>query len=170
MSAREHPAAAVKRQQERDATLLLPAIQHLTERQHQLFFFFQTVVARYKPEGFTRLVDNDVAEAAGALAATLETSARGVIYEHTAPSLPAQRLVADFKALLDQIRQHGGRVHERETAMVLRAIENGVRAVQATGEGDQAYLALINRLLQSSRGASAPEEAPPKPTSSLILP
>jgi hypothetical protein len=37
----------------------------LTERQHQLFFLFQSLIARHTPEGFSRLVDDDVAEAAG---------------------------------------------------------------------------------------------------------
>src|SRR5919106_5282190 len=63
-SAREHPAAVVRRQQERAVASLLPTIQHLTERQQQLFFLFQTVIARHKPEGFARVVDEDVAEAA----------------------------------------------------------------------------------------------------------
>src|SRR5918999_1003181 len=81
-TAREHPAAVVRKQQERDVAVLLPTIQHLTERQYQLFFLFQTVIARHKPEGFARVVDEDVAEAAAAMAATLETAARGVIYDH----------------------------------------------------------------------------------------
>src|SRR4051812_42259083 len=79
-SAREHPAAAVKRQQEHDVAILLPTIQALTERQYQLFFLFQSAIGRHTPEGFARLIDDDVAEAAGAAAATLETAARGVIY------------------------------------------------------------------------------------------
>src|SRR5687768_753790 len=98
-SAREHPAAVVRRQQERDVAVLLPTIQHLTERQYQLFFLLQTVIARHKPEGFARLVDDDVAEAAGALAATLETASRGLIYEHTTQSVVAHRLVAEMKTL-----------------------------------------------------------------------
>src|SRR5687767_11106063 len=72
MSAREHPAAVVKRQQERDAAAVVPTIRNLTERQLQLFFLFHDTIARYKPEGFP-LYDDDVVEAAGALAATLET-------------------------------------------------------------------------------------------------
>jgi hypothetical protein len=83
----------VRRQQERDVAVLLPTIKHLTERQYQLFFLFQTLVARYVPEGLARLVDDDIADATGALAATLETAARGVIYEHPPQSLVAQRLV-----------------------------------------------------------------------------
>src|SRR6266566_7931645 len=69
-SAREHPAAVVKRQQEHDVAILLPTIQGLTERQYQLFFLFQSLISRHTPEGFTRLVDDDVADAAAAVAAT----------------------------------------------------------------------------------------------------
>src|SRR5918992_1553217 len=72
-SAREHPAAVVKRRQERDVAHLLPTIRHLTERQYQLFFLFHTMIARFTPQGFSRLVDTDVAEAVAALAATLAT-------------------------------------------------------------------------------------------------
>src|SRR5919108_3854947 len=97
-AAREHPAAVVRKQQERDVARLLPTIQHLTERQYQLFFLFQSAITRFRPDGFARLVDADVAEAAAALASTLETAARGVIYEHTASSPPAQGLATALKA------------------------------------------------------------------------
>src|SRR5688500_3512990 len=109
-AAREHPAAQVKRQQERDVAVLLPSIRHLTERQHQLFFLFHSAIARHTPQGFTRLVDEDIEQAAGAVAATLETAGRGVIYEHTAATLPAQRLATDLTELLGQIRAQGGTV------------------------------------------------------------
>ena len=88
-SAREHPAAVVRRRQERDVEQLLPTIRHLTERQYQIFFLFHSLIARFTPHGFTRLVDADVADAASAVAATLETAARGVIYEHTPQGPPA---------------------------------------------------------------------------------
>src|SRR5688572_11343099 len=104
-SSREHPAAVVRRQQERDVATLLPTIRHLTERQYQLFFLFQMVVARHTPDGFTRLVDDDVAEAAGTLASTFETSTRGVIYEHTAQSTLAQALITAMNALVAQMRE-----------------------------------------------------------------
>src|SRR6188474_1312226 len=116
-SAREHPAAVVKRQQEHDVAIL----QGLTERQQQLFFLFQSLIARHTPEGFSRLVDDDVAEAAGAVAATLETAARGVIYDHAAQSLPAQRLASEMKAMLGDMEKQGVRIYDREAAIVLRA-------------------------------------------------
>jgi hypothetical protein len=169
-SAREHPAAAVKRQQERDVAVLLPTIQHLTERQYQLFFLFQTLVSRHVPQGFSRLVDDDVAEAAGAFAATLETAARGVIYEHPPQSLVAQRLVTEMKAMLAEMRQQGGTVYDREAAIVLRAIEQGVRDIRKSVEGDTAYQELVARLLNITRGAAPAAEAQPGPGSSLIIP
>jgi hypothetical protein len=167
-SAREHPAAVVRRRQERDVSRLLPTIRHLTERQYQLFFLFHTLIARHKPQGLTRLVDSDIAEAAGALAATLETSARGVIYEHTPQAAPAQALTADMKTMLAQMREQGGLVHDRETAIVLRAIEQGAREVKAPDEGDAAYVDLIARLLQVTAAPQSTTGA--APASALILP
>jgi hypothetical protein len=172
-SAREHPAAAVRRQQERDAALLLPSIQHLTERQYQLFFLFQTVIERHKPEGFSRLRDEDVAEAAGTVASTLETAARGVIYEYTPQSRPAQHLAGELKGVLAEMRQHGATVYDREVAIVLRSIEQGARETRTIdGSGETAYLALMGRLLQVNRAAqqAGGPATSEKPASPLILP
>jgi hypothetical protein len=167
----------VRRQQERDVAVLLPTIRHLTERQYQLFFLFHTLIARHVTEGFARVVDDDVADAAGALAATLETAARGVIYDHPPQSLVAQRLVTEMKAMLAQMKQEGATVYDHEASVVLRAIEQGARAIgngaSPTGAesrvvGDTAYLDLVGRLLQVNR---QPEPvAAPQTSSSLILP
>jgi hypothetical protein len=170
-TSREHPAAQVKRQQERDVALLFPSIRHLNERQHQLFFLFHTAIARHTPQGFTRLVDEDIEQAAGTVAATLETAARGVIYEHTAPSLPAQRLATELTALLGQIRAQGGTVSDAEAAIALRAIEQGARDAKKTGDGtDTAYASLIARLLQVRRAAGAGPKESAKTASPLIVP
>lgn len=169
-AAREHPAAVVKRQQERDVTQLLPTIAHLTERQHQLFFLFHTAIARHTPEGFARMNDEDVAEAAAVAAATLETAARGVIYEHTTQSTVARRLASDLRAMLDEMRAQGATVYDREAAIVLRAIEQGARETRTHGGGDgAAYLGLIGRLLNANR-AAARENQPTRPASSIVMP
>ena len=165
-SAREHPAAVVKRQQEHDVAILLPTIQALTERQYQLFFLFQNLISRHVPQGFTRLVDDDVAEAASSLASTLETAARGVIYEHTAKSLPGQRLGAEMKTMLAEMRQQGATVYDREAAIVLRAIERGARETRKAEPGDAAYLTLMARLLHRNRSTPPPAGEQP----SLIIP
>jgi hypothetical protein len=165
-SAREHPAAVVKRQQEHDVAILLPTIQSLTERQYQLFFLFQNLISRHVPQVLTRLVDDDVAEAVSSLASTLETAARGVIYEHTANSLPGQRLGAEMKTMLAEMRQQGATVYDREAAIVLRAIERGARETRKAEPGDAAYLTLMARLLHRNRSTALPAAAQP----SLIIP
>lgn len=167
-SAREHPAAVVRRRQERDVALLLPTIRHLTERQYQLFFLLHTLIARHRPQGFTRLVDADAAEAAAAVAATLETAARGVIYEHAPQGPPARALAAEIKTMLARMREQGATIFDSETAIVLRAIEQGARGTIVPIEGATGYLDLVARLLQAG-GISdpAPEAAP---ASALIVP
>ena len=166
-SAREHPAAIVKRQQDHDVAILLPTLQGLSERQHQLFFLFQSLIARHTPEGFTRLLDDDVADAAAAVAATLETAARGVIYDHAAESRPAQRLASDMKAMLADIQKQGVKVYDREVAIVLRAIEKGARETRKIEPGDASYLTLMARLLQRNRTG---KESAAEPARSLIIP
>ena len=168
-SSREHPAAVVRRQQEHDVARLLPTIRHLTERQYQLFFLFHSSIAQHRPEGFARLVDADVADAASSFAATLETTARGVIYDHVPASVPAQAVMDALKALLAQIREQGGTVYDREAAIALRAIEQGGRSIRDSEEGDRAYLDLMGRLLQST-GTGAPAAPAASPAGSLILP
>lgn len=168
-TARQHPAAVVQRQQARDVAVLLPTLRQLSERQHQLFFLFQTVIARHKPEGFARLADADVVEAADALASSLETASRGVIYDHE-PSAPiAQALANDMKTLLTQARDQGATIGDLEAAAVLRAIEQGARLVGKSEGGDSAYLQLLARLLHVNRAQETQSESGAAP-SSLILP
>jgi hypothetical protein len=170
-TARSHPAAVVRRQQEKDVAAVLPTLQHLTERQHQLFFLFHTAIARHTPEGLARLLDIDVADAAAATAATLETAARGVIYEHTPQTLPAQRLAVELRTMLKEMRDAGATVSDREAALVLRAIEKGARG----SAEPTAYLEVMARLLQvnrAARAAAAANQSTPSggPPSSLIIP
>jgi hypothetical protein len=166
--AREHPAAMVRRQQERDVAMLLPTIRQLTERQYQLFFLLHTAIARHTPEGFARLVDEDVALAAEAFAATLETASRGVIYEHAAQSLTAQKLLGELKTMVAEARQQGATIYDGEVAIALRAVEAGARETRKAESGDTAYLDLMRRLLQVNRSPRSGQST--APGSSLILP
>ena len=166
-SAREHPAAVVRRQQQQDVARLLPSIRHLTERQSQLFFLFQSTIAKHSPGALIRTIDRDVMEAADSLAATLETAARGVIYEHTPQSPAAQSLVTAMKAVLAQIREHGATIYDREAAIALRAIEQGAKDMD--GKSDTAYVDLLSRLLHVTGAADTPPAQAASP-SGLILP
>ena len=158
----------MRRQQAEDVARLAPTIRHLTERQYQLFFLFQSVITRHRPDGLARLVDADVADAAAALAATLETASRGVIYEHRPQSHPAQSLATAMKGLLDDIRKQGAKVYDGEAAIALRAIEQGARTLQAPHESDAVYLELARRLLQVD--AAEAEQQAAASSGSLILP
>jgi hypothetical protein len=158
----------VKKQQERDVAMLLPTISHLTERQHQLFFLIHSVIARHTPETFTRLSDEDVAEAAAAVAATVETAGRGVLYEHRPASLPAQRLAREITSMIEEVRGRGTKIYDGELALALRAIERGARETRKLTGEDTAYLALIARLLHVRRNQAAADDA--GPANSLIFP
>ena len=169
-TAREHPAAVVRRQQEQDVARLLPTIQHLTERQSQLFFLFHSVILGHQPGGLTRLVDADVAEAAATVAATLETAARGVIYEHVPKSPPARSLAIALKALLTQLREQRTTLYDHEAVAALRAIERGAGSIGgAVRDNDTAYLDLVARLLRVSAATREVQPQAP-PQSGLILP
>ena len=165
--AREHPAAQVRRRQEEDVAVLLPTVQRLTERQQQLFFVFQSAISRYQPDGLVPLLDADVAEAASACAATLETASRGVIYEQRPGSAPAQRLAEELKATLTRLREHGPTIYDSEVALALRAVERGARDIRQTMAGDRAYLELMARILQQQAPATPGE---PDRGSSIITP
>ena len=127
-----------------------------------------SVIARHKPQALTRLVDSDIAEAAAALAATLETAGRGVIYEHKPPGPAAQAITAEIKTMLSQIREQGATVYDGETAIVLRAIERGAQDIKAPGESDTAYVDLIARLLEVTAAPSS--VTGPRPAGPLIVP
>ena len=169
-AARTFPAAKTRRQQEADVSVLLPSIRQLTERQYQLFFLFQNVIAQAQPEGLMRVTDRDVAEASAAVAKALETAAKGVIYEEW-PQAPIARKLADaFKALLAQVREQGVTLFDREAAIALRAVETGARtAGDDVPGGDTAYLELMKRLLQVNR-AKAPAGSGPSQGFPIITP
>jgi hypothetical protein len=169
-SSREHPPAAKVRQQQRDVGLILQVMRDLNQRQSQIFFVVNTFLLRYEPPELQPLIDDDVAEAAAALAATLETSSRGVIYEHRPASLPAERLMSALKPLLAEAGQNGGTPFERDAAVVMRRIEEAARDVRVNDTGNRrAFLDLIGRLIRNTDAGSGPADTPPEPTR-LIVP
>lgn len=165
-SAQRHPAAVVKRQIDADVSVLMSTIGRMSEPQLQLFFLLQSMVLQYKPEGVLRLADADVAIAAGALAGSLETASKGVIFEEGTGSIVAEGLRRALKPVVDEITKGGGARAEREVAAVLRGIERGAKHEGGfiTG-GATAYLDLVGRVFRERR-ESAPEPA----KSRIVLP
>ena len=160
-SAREHPPAATLRRQQHDVSMLVQFMRDLSERQSQLFFVVGSFLVRYQAPELQRLLDVDVAEAAGALAATLETSARGVIYEHRPASLPAERLMTALKPVLNQAGSGGGTAFERDATVVMRRMEDAARGMRSEESPDRrGFLDLLARVLRQAQPADGSTPAP----------
>ncbi len=151
VSAREHPPAAIVRQQQRDIGLLVQFMRDFSERQSRLFFLVTTFLVGYQPPELHTLIDDDVAEAMGALAATFETASRGLIYDHRPASVLAERLTTALKPVLAEAGQGVGSSFERDAAVVLRRLEEAVRNVRALDRANrQAFLDLLRRVITTT--------------------
>jgi hypothetical protein len=154
------------RRQQHDLASLVRFMRDLNDRQSRLFFLIVSFLVRYEAPEFQPLIDEDVSDAAAALASTFETASRGVIYEHRPASLSAERLGTSLKALLAEAGQSGGAGFQRDSAVVLRRIETAAReaAPEEAAGNRRAFLDLLGRVLrqQDTEAAEAetPDEAP----------
>ena len=147
-TAREHPAAAVVRRNERDVALLVQCVRDLNDRQSRIFVLVSRFLLRYEPPELQPLVDDDVAEAAAALAATFETAARGVIYAHRSASLSANRLAGALKQMLADEGKQTSSAFERDAAIVLRRIEAAARQARtAEPPNRRALVDILGRVI-----------------------
>lgn len=181
-TARTHPPAVIQRQQEMDRAMLLPLLQGMSERQARLFLMLAAVTSRHQSDALQKLVDEDIAQAAGALASTLETAAKGIVYEHQPASLVAARLMGELKGVVDEVVKNAGSALERDAAIALRRIEHAAkmmvnaRSAAAPNSGASARQAenefqqLLARVLAAPPGGEQEPEAPTTPASSLIIP
>jgi hypothetical protein len=147
--AREHPAAAVLRRQQRDRETVAPFVRDFSERQSQLFILIAAFLSSYRPGELQTLLDDDVTQGTEALASTYETAARGVIYEHRPASPVAARLAAELKALLAETRERAGPGFDHDALVVLRSVREAVDAARASDpENSRAFLELVSRIIQ----------------------
>jgi hypothetical protein len=117
------------------------------------------------------LIDDDVGEAAAALAGTFETAARGVIYEHRPAAPPADRLATALRPMLAEAGKDAGSAFDRDAAVVLRRIEGAVRGLRgAAPSSRRAYLDTLNRVLNSALASGAGDQAEPPSEQRLIVP
>jgi hypothetical protein len=171
-SAREHPPAVAVRQQQRDVGLLVQFLRDFSRRQSQLFLLIATAIVRYEPPALQPLIDEDVAEAAGAMAATFETESRGVIYEHRPASLPAERLATALKQVIAAAGKGAGSAFDRDAAVVLRRLQECIGDARATDPGNRrAFLSMLGRVITKASDADAGEPlAETAEPSRLIVP
>jgi hypothetical protein len=170
-SAKAHPPAVVQRRQERDVAFVLPLISDLTETQYRLLLFFQSLIVKHADGAIPAVLDIDVAEATAAVAATLETADKGIIYEHQAVSVPAQRLSSELGRGLAELAAQAGSQRariERDAATALRRLEKSARTAGTALPGDEepVYLNLLRRVLG---GRPDGEEKRDKPTGSGLI-
>jgi len=172
-SAREHPAAVVVRRQQRDVGLLVQLMRDFSDRQSQLLFLVATFLVKYEAPELQPAIDDDVAAAASAMAATFETAVRGVIYEHRPASLPAERLAGALKPILAEAGKGAGSSFDRDAAVVLRRIGECVHDVKAADpQNRRAFLDLLARIITKTGqpDSSAPDAAAPNQEPRLIVP
>ncbi len=174
-AAQSHPAAVVRRQQQHDLAFLTALLKGLTTGQREIAWAVVGFVARFNADPLLRLADEDVADMASSLSATLDTAARGVIYEHRPRSLMAQRLATDVRVFLDQGREQAGSAFDRDSATALARIAESFRSgVKLLGDnGPTACLATLTRVMRSAEAgasAQAEEKLLESPGPSLILP
>lgn len=177
-ASRAHPPAVVQRQQERDVRFLLPRISDLSEIQYRLLLLLQATIVGHAREALPPLRDADVADATAAVAATIETARNGIIYEHQAASLPAQRLAAELGRTIAEVTNKAGsdagRI-ERDAASALRALESIVRAaaveIPDPANAHGAWLALAARITRGSGapGATEPQDEAQAPSGPRIV-
>ena len=157
----------VRKQQEHDLTVLIGSMgRRVSDVQLQLFFLLGSVIVRYRPEGLVTLADSDVAEAAAAMAGTLEAASRGLIAELAAPSPVSEGLRRQLDGLLAELGKGGGARYAQDAAEVLRGIERGA-SHQAPGleSSPIEYLTLLRRVLPPP-----PDEGRAPTPSSIIIP
>jgi hypothetical protein len=150
-SAQAHPAAAVLRQRERDLPLLATLLEGLSAPQGDLLAMLQTHARNHRATAMPPLRDEDVRDAAASLAATLETAARGIVFEHQPTSIPALRLMRAWQEMLAEIERHGGgALKPAMVAGVLRRTEQAARdAAKTLGTGsDTAFLDFLDRVMR----------------------
>ncbi|MCM3880698.1 MAG: hypothetical protein ND807_11375, partial [Vicinamibacterales bacterium] len=156
---------------ESDRAALLPLLEGFSERQARIFLMLASLVSRHRGEGFQKVLDGDIAQAAEAVAATLETAARGIVYEHQPASLPAARLTTELTTMVAEISKAGGSGLERDAAIALRRIEEAAKSTSRLDPQSTLFQALLVRVLAPPPGTPAQgTDAPTAPASSLIIP
>ncbi len=172
-NAEAHPPVAVRRQQEQDLGVLLPALRGLSEPQQQLFFLTVTLVARASGGGLAldAATDADVADAAESLAGTYETAAKGLIYEQRPGTLAARRVADELRKVYDDLGRSRPAAFAVDAAQVLRGLASSVAEAHRGGlDARQGFLEVAARVASRFGPIEGPGSDPDAAPSSLILP
>lgn len=153
---------------------LIPRIADLSETQYRILLMAQAVIVQHAKQAMPAPLDTDVADGVASVAATLETAGKGIIYEHRATAIPAQRVAdavsASIEDLVKRVGADGARL-ERDAARGLRALERTVREAQTQlpdpARPEASWLALASRIFADA--PQSPAEAPGPQPSKLVI-
>jgi hypothetical protein len=137
--------------------MVMHVLRDFNKPQSQLFLLVASFLNQYKPLELQAVIDDDVVEAATAMAATFETASKGVIYEHRPTSLSAQRLMSELKPLLAE----AGKGRRRRPAARRRCGARGPdgRLSESSGPARHARPRLPRRPRTAARDAGRPAVA-----------
>jgi hypothetical protein len=146
----------------------------LEERPAQFYLFLHFVLALTR-NPLSGLDDGELREVASAVASTLETRAKGVVYTHSTERLHLQS-AADWLGRLIAAREkmpEAPVVSDEDTAVAMRALVEGVDEHLREG-GRERYLSKLQRLFAKSGGGSGsltlPEGLDEPPKSLIVAP
>jgi hypothetical protein len=131
----------------RDARRLAPFLERLTEDQGRIFLV-ALVGATSLRVRHPALDDRLLREAVAALRKTVETRARGVLYDHRPDDLRAAELAHDLRGLFEA-KDASGRVAtpgDADQAAVLNALEGSIDACLKEGAGPHVFLETAARV------------------------
>lgn len=150
---------------------MAPFLANATERQYALLLWLHAATGPYRATAIPAVVDADIATAATSLAATLETAERGIIYDHPAATVAAQRLADEYRKAIAHIEgDRPGRLG-RDAAAALRALARLTTDLSKKDSLSKAAVELLDRLVgpRSRADAEGPELASEDTKPKIVL-
>jgi hypothetical protein len=137
----------------RDARRLAPFLQDLTDVQARLFFLALSGIGALRARR-RDLDDRLLGQAVTALRKTVETRARGVLYDHQADDARAQGLVVELRQMFEAQDESGRPVapEDRDLLAVLQALDRSIAATLGDGDGPVAFLDTALRIVGKLEG------------------
>lgn len=159
-TSRAHPPARLQRQQDDDQRRLHLLLEGLDEGPYLVLTACLQTVAAYRASAVPAPRDPDLEDAATSLTATLETAARGVIYDHRPTSLVAARLVDAMRDALAHLQERGMSGVERDAVVALKRISRVVSVTRDDPDvSASAFFEFLGRVLVPRATDAASGEA-----------
>jgi hypothetical protein len=151
----------IARDHQRDLRRLAPHVKALTETQQQLSFLAVVGIAGIRASR-RELTDALLRDAVSAMRQTVETRARGILFDHVPDDARALAIVHELAEVF-RAKDASGQPRspdDRDLAAVLGALDAALAATAAEGVGGKAFLDTATRL--AARFGARPAAAAPR--------